>query len=196
MDTGGGNCGFGYKPGRLFHVLEFAPFTPSFFVDVSGADIEDIRAIYSQLQQHDAALLDIQRLAQQLGQLKEFPHQSPLRFLGYFAVLESLLTHYPKPSDPYDSITRQVKNKLALLNRRFTWAIDYGPFDGAKPETIWSKMYEYRSRVAHGGVQAIDSDLKLLKNHETALTLVKEVVKAVIRQALVEPQLIIDLREC
>ena len=130
----------------------------------------------------------------QLGQLKGLHHNSPLRFLGYFAVLESLLTHAPKPSDPYDSITRQVKKKLALLDHRFSKRKHYVPLGKAPIDTIWAKMYHYRSLVAHGGDPEFAGDLSLLKSQGTALALIKETVKAVIRHALSEPQLLIDLR--
>jgi hypothetical protein len=140
--------------------------------------------------------VDVQLLALQLGQLKGLPHKSELRFLGYFAVLESLLTHTPKPSDPYDSITRQVKKKLALLDHRFPHSIDYAPFGGTSADVVWSKMYAYRSLVAHGGIPSFDGELQVLASHDAALTLIKETVKAVIRQALSEPQLVLDLRAC
>jgi hypothetical protein len=57
-------------------------------------------------------------------------------------------------------------------------------------------MYDYRSRVAHGGVADFTGKLRILRNHEEALKLVKDTTKAVIRHALKEPQLLIDLREC
>src|SRR5262245_53073493 len=182
--------------GRVFHVLEAAGQNLSFFRDVSASDIEAIQDIYSQLQNHDRRLVDFKRLVAQLGQLKGLPHSSPLRFLGYFALLEALLTHQPQPSDPYDSITRQVKKKLALLNHRWSPSLDYSPFGGVKTDTIWSRMYDYRSLVAHGGTPNFAGKLALLKNHDAALTLIKDTVKAVMRQTLAEPQLLVDLREC
>ena len=57
-------------------------------------------------------------------------------------------------------------------------------------------MYLYRSNVAHGGTPDFSKELRLLVNHESALQLVKETVKAVIRQALNEPQLLLDLKDC
>jgi len=116
--------------------------------------------------------------------------------LGYFAVLESLLTHAPNPTDPYDSITRQIKKKLAVLDNRWSIKIDYGPFGGVPAEKIWTKMYAYRSRIAHGGVPDFVGDLKLLVSDDRVLKPIKETAKSVIRQALVEPQLLFDLREC
>lgn len=185
-----------WNPGRLFHVLEDARYSNTFFVDIFARDIEMIAAIYFGLKKQDHRLIDIKRLATQLSQLKELPHTSPLRFLGYFAILESLLTHPPKPTDPYDSITRQVKKKVALLDHRWGNTLDYKAFGGATPETVWSKMYTYRSLVAHGGAPEFTGDLAALGSHENALTLVKETVKSVIRHALDEPQLLLDLREC
>jgi hypothetical protein len=185
-----------WNPGRLLHILEDAYRTKSFFRDVSAADIEAIQGIYSQLQKHDHQLVDIKPLVAQLGQLKGLPHGSPLRFLGYFALLEALLTHAPKPSDPYDSITRQVKKKLALLDHRWSQPLNYSPFGGAKADTIWSKMYSYRSLVAHGGTPDFTGELAILRNRDTALVLLKDTVKAVMRQTLAEPQLLVDLREC
>jgi hypothetical protein len=182
--------------GRFFHVLEHAHTDDSFFVDISCDEIETIRQIYEHLRKSDKRLTNVKRMARQLYHLKALPHYSPLRFLGYFAILESLLTHAPKPSDPYSSITRQVQKKLILLDHRSTHKIDYGPFGEAKPEKVWATMYGYRSLVAHGGEPDFSGELSLLKNEETALKLIKETAKSVIRQALSEPQLLLDLRDC
>ena len=104
---------------RLFHVLENARNDNSFFLNVAASDIEEMRSTHALLHREDPRLDNIRGLVRQLTALKGLPHDSTLRFLGYFAILESLLTHAPKPSDPYDSITRQVKKKLALLDNRF-----------------------------------------------------------------------------
>jgi hypothetical protein len=180
----------------LFQLLQDAHLNKSFFVDVSENDISDIREIHTKLGGHDHRLLELKRTVGQLQQLKTFPHHSPLKFLGYFAILESLLTHAPKPIDPYDSITRQVKKKLGLLNNRFARKIEYSPFGGARPEKVWTAMYHYRSLLAHGGDPEFTRDLAVLKSRETALTLIKETVKSTIRHGLLEPQLLADLKEC
>jgi len=57
-------------------------------------------------------------------------------------------------------------------------------------------MYAYRSSVAHGGQADFTKDLKVLKSHTQALKLIKNTTKAVIKQALQEPQLLGDLKEC
>jgi hypothetical protein len=194
----GGLSGLVMNPDQLYHIVSAARWQESgaFFLDVAAEDVRTISHIHTQLQQHDPAVLDVNRLAIQLGQLKALPHGSPLRFLGYFALLESVLTHPPKPSDPYDSITRQVKTKLALLDHRWQPRMDYSPFGGANPDRIWTRMYQYRSLLAHGGTTDFTGELAVLVNHVQALKLLKRTTKAVIRQTLAEPQLLVDLREC
>ena len=191
-----GTFGLILHPDQLFHVVGAGQWDQTFFVDVTAADVIAISAIHDQLRQHDNSLINVNRLATQLRQLKALPHGTPLRFLGYFAILESVLTHAPKPNDPYDSITRQVKKKLLLLDHRWQPTIDYSPFRGTDPERLWAKMYDYRSRLAHGDEPTFTGDLAVLGKHAKALKLIKETAKAVIRQALIEPQLMVDLREC
>lgn len=166
-----------------------------FLVDVSSDDVSEITSIHASLRSYDHTVVDLKRPLIQMSQLKGLPHESPLRFLGYFTILESLLTHPPKGTDTIDSITRQVKKKLALLDRRFVTAIDYSGFD-VKPEKVWERMYSYRSIIAHGGIPDFNRDLTALKSPQRALKLIKETTKAQIRHTLSEPQLIVDLREC
>lgn len=190
-----GNRGLILHSGRLFQLLDNAMWNLT-FSDVALSDIAAIRAIHGQLRQHDHRLVDVRRLARQLQDLESVPFHSPLRFLGYFAVLESLLTHPPKPTDPYDSITRQIKKKLTLVDHRCQPPLNYSAFAGAAAEIVWTKMYAYRSSLAHGGSPNFDRYFRVLGSHTNALRLVKEAVKAVIRQALVEPQLLADLKDC
>jgi hypothetical protein len=190
-----GGRGLMWHAGRLFQLLDNAWWNLA-FLEIAAPDVETIIMIHSQLQQHDQRLVDVSRLLRQLQDLEAVPRHSPLQFLGHFAVLEALLTHPPKPTDPYDSITRQVKKKLALLDHRSEASIDYSSFGEANRETVWAKMYAYRSTLAHGSAPTFDGDLQLLGSHAKALELVKQTTRAVIRQALIEPQLLSDLRDC
>ena len=194
--TSFGGHGLAWHPGRLFYLLQEARWGHLTFVEVSAADIEKIVSIHAQLQSHDHLLIDVKRLVRQLRDLDGLPTQSSSRFLGYFAILEAVLTHSPNPTDPYDSITRQIKKKLELLNHRFDPHIDYSRFGNAAADTIWGKMYSCRSSLAHGGEPDFGRELSLLGDQANALKLVKEAVKKVIRQALIEPQLLADLRDC
>ncbi len=185
-----------YIPRRLFHVLDSARSDEAFFYPLSRNDLDTIVGIRQKLEAHDERLINVGRLVQQMSDLKAVPHESPLRFLGYFTILESLLTHTPKPSDPYDSLSRQVRKKVALLDHRWGRPLDYSPFGDTPPDRIWTKMYTYRSLLAHGAEASFTGELQILGSHDRALRLIRETVKSIIRQALEEPQLLVDLREC
>jgi hypothetical protein len=185
-----------FDPGRLFHLLEGIGEGKIPFVEVAKSDAKSIRALRSKLELHDNTILNAKEVVQQLLDLEALPPQSPLLFLGYFAILESLLTHQPKKTDTIDSITRQIIRKVILLDNRWDPHIDYGPFQGAKQDKIWSAMYSYRSSLAHGGAPDFNGELHLLGNGDQALKLLKCTVKGVLRQSLIEPRLIIDLRNC
>lgn len=193
--------GFVFHPGRLYQALEdcnqaaYALNLQS-LVHVTEAVAQDIATLCAKLRSADRRLIDVKVLAARIGDLKLLPSRSPLIFLGYFAILESLLSHPPKLSDPYDLVMRQVKTKLAVLNNRFDRKIDYSRFSGAPAETIWTKMYTYRGFLAQGSTPTFEGDLAILGSPAQALGLLKRTVKAIVRQALIEPQLLLDLREC
>jgi hypothetical protein len=185
-----------YSPPRLFsQVRRMASKTlPAIKVTAKGTNA--IRQLREQLQTNSDRGLNLEGFIQRILEMDALPHESPLLFLGYFAVLESLLTHKVKETDTIDSITRQIKQKVILLDNRWEPSIDYGPFHGTKPDRIWSTMYSYRSDLAHGGTPDFAKDLKVLGDHHRALSLLKQTVKSVLRHALIEPQLILDLRNC
>jgi len=182
-------------PGQLFQNLDDSRMGDHPMLNVSASDAEELAALVTQFQQCDEQS-DAKRMAKGPLELEALPRYSSLLFLGYFALLESVLTHQPDPKDPLDSITRQVKTKIALLDNRFVRRLDYGAFGKEKPATIWTKMYDYRSALAHGGRADFKGKHSVLGNHANALQLLKQTVAALVRQALLEPQLLDDLRNC
>jgi hypothetical protein len=191
-----GEYGIVYGTNTIFQIVEECNWGRTDFLEVSETDMREIGQFSEKLRADTDSSKRMRQITRQMLDLQAIPPKSPLRFLGYFGILESLLTHKPKPEDPYDSITRQIKKKLALLNNRFDPRIDYKDFGNRNPEKVWSTMYAYRSSLAHGDMPDFQSDLRALGAPDNALTLLKSTVKAVIRQALIEPQLIDDLREC
>jgi len=189
-----------YRPPQLFQSLSALSSRQHSEEGVgkilSKADAEHLGQVYAKLRRYDRNILDLAPVFKQLLELKDLPYFSPLQILGYFAILESILTHQPNPEDRYDSITRQITRKLALLDKRWSPHLDYSAFGSATHEKIWSKMYAYRSAIAHGATPDFQSHLSLLRNKGDANGLLKSTVKQVIRHCLVEPQLIADLHNC
>ena len=165
-------------------------------MDVAKSDAKSIRTLRNKFQLLDDNLLNVKEVIQQILDLEALPPQSPLLFLGYCAILESLLTHQAKKTDTIDSKTRQIIKKVILLDNRWVPRIDYAPFQEAKQETVWSTMYGYRSCLAHGGTPDFKGELQLLEDSDRALKLLKSTVKGILRQSLIEPRLIVDLRNC
>jgi Apea-like HEPN len=182
-----------FDPGRLFSQVKRALRDDLPFSQMTSEIALEIQAMHWSLKNSD--LGKVGKLSDQMLSLDALPHSSSLLFLGYFAILESLLAHAPNPTDTIDSITRQVKRKLALLSNRWQPRLDYAVFGEATPDSIWSQMYAYRSALAHGGEPDFEKKLKLL-NPSSALALLRQAVTAVLRQAIKEPQLIADLRSC
>lgn len=129
---------------------------------------------------------------------------SPVKTLGYFGVVESLLSHAPRPNDSVDSIVRQLKRNLILVNNRMDSQrnIGFSEFGDAKPETVISKLYEYRSAIAHGGdAKSKIRNLTDLHNGWADIPVdlwpdrfLRRLAKRVLVHAMREPQLIIDLK--
>ena len=185
-----------YHTGRLFSELQALEKRQLVFFPVGTKIAKHIGTLHAQIESNDSNLIRIEGFTQELLEFDSLPWTSRLLFLGYFAILESLLTHHPKPTDTIDSITRQVKRKIILLDNRWSPKIDHSAFPNSTLEKIWSAMYAYRSCLAHGSKPDFKNELKLLGNSDAALILLKQTVKSVLRQALAEPQLIFDLRNC
>ena len=193
-------CACVYRPPRLFQLLsalrsevESKQGNIRILTKTEGQQISEV---YAKLGTHDHKILDLHRILKLVLELKDLPQFSPLQILGYFAILESILTHQPNPVDRYDSITRQITRKLALLNTRWHPALDYASFGGATHDTVWSKLYAYRSAIAHGTTPDFKSKLSALGTADNANVLIRDAVKKTIRQALIEPQLLADLHNC
>jgi hypothetical protein len=167
--------------------------------DVSHvSDIVSLRAKFD-----DATYPTIINAIQMFRDLDVNP-PSPVKMLGYFGVVECLLSHAPLPSDSADSITRQLKRNLILLNNRMNSdrTLGFDEFGDTKPDKVISKLYNYRSAIAHGG--DIQNKIKNLTDiHKGGANLtpalwpewfLRRMVKRVLVQALREPQLVIDLK--
>ena len=194
----GGSFGFG---------LSWTPFQQRILEDARSNDeplltlelhhLEDWRRVFDKFQRHRDEGIGLLPALQQFRELHAIPPSSPLRFLGYVAILESLVTHQPDPKDHYDSLTRQVTQKMLLLGRRCQLTLPFDRFGpDCKPETLWKKLYAHRSAVAHGVPIDFNGKFQMLGNASQALAFIRDSTVAVMRHALGEPELVSDLRAC
>lgn len=124
---------------------------------------------------------------------------SQLRILAQFGTIEFLITHKPKPTETGDSLSRQLRSKLPLVARRFREEMSpEASFELPKKDSGWDALYELRSRIAHDGPKEVKACLseKNLKSVSAAAAFLDEFARRLIRYALDEPQLILDLKKC
>jgi hypothetical protein len=147
---------------------------------------------------------EIIKIIHMFTSLDNLPDSSQFKVLGYFAVIEGLLSHCPQPSDRMDSIQRQLIRNINLLNNRLKKIdreIMFSDFGNTKPEKVLSKLYAYRSSIAHGGnvESPIDDIGKIRTGGKTADHLwihdwLRTMTKKLILAAIVEPDLVSDLK--
>jgi hypothetical protein len=168
---------------------------------LNAEHLVDIRMVFHVIEK----LPDEQQLVVQACQLYQASHnqrlKSPFRILALFAAIEFLVTHKPNPNESGDSLTRQIKSKLPLLCRRFDEPFPPErtfPKAGAK---AWEILYAYRSKIAHGGNMDFRAPYKkdgfseLISGLDIAFFL-DEFVRRLMRHAIMEPQLCLDLKQC
>jgi hypothetical protein len=131
------------------------------------------------------------QMYERIGAADPTPH---LYVLGVFGVLECLLTHDPMGKS--DSLGHQIKTKMKLLDARFDTPLDCGAFGQCNFITLWSKLYDLRSLIAHGKQPTFDGALRALGSLETATRFLDQAVKKLLSHALDEPQLVADLQNC
>lgn len=192
-----GHYVFGLNPEFVFNYFNKRLIGPDKIVVLGEETIKELGQLYTLLKQRKTEWPDHYRTAQRFHYLKALPEHSEFAVIGYFSVIESMITHAPKLSEPMDSLTHQMKTKFSLLAKRFHRPLDYNEFFGTLDgDKVWGKLYSYRSKIAHGEAPDFTSDFKLLKSSANAINFLRESSKLLIICALNEPQLISDLKRC
>jgi hypothetical protein len=193
--NGGGAVSFGTSRG-LDRTIEH-PEPEERLLALDDAQLQELSKTFGKWTQYTHSELDLRRAVRQFGEILDLERNSALRYLGLFTIIESLLTHDPKPSDPADSLTRQVMKKMVLLGRRAPNPPHYAEsFENAAPDTVWKKLYGVRSCIAHGSDPDFQREFAILRSLENATRFLRLAASLVLRQALEEPGLVADLREC
>jgi hypothetical protein len=185
------SLGFGGRIGSDPFIRFLPPAKPE---RLDQAVVDQIKEAWDRFAKLDLAYAPIKAAVKMYARLGPMYQGNVLYPLGVFAVIESLLTH--DPHGGYDSLTHQIKAKMSLLNGRFSNPIDYSCFSSDKSNTIWRCLYSYRSAIAHGRTPTFDGDLQVLKDEETAVTFLDNAAKTLLRHALQEPKLVLDLQFC
>lgn len=196
----GPETSIGGRPAQCFQYLHLAKIDES-LTPIDLNQLVDVVRLRSELDEEKFPSLV--RAIEMFRDLDVNP-PTPAKMLGYFGVVESLLSHAPKPNDSADSITRQLKRNLILLNNRMddAYKIRLDEFGGTKQDKVISKLYEYRSAIAHGGDQA-GKIAALMQIHEGwgdipdqmwPERFLRRLVKRILVHSMREPQLVIDLK--
>lgn len=120
-----------------------------------------------------------------------------LKCIGYFSVLEALMTHQPRSNETLDSIGHQLRNKAVLLEKKFSRRLKASEyFEALDDLKVWKKLYDYRSCVAHGTAVDFSHKFAVLKNAKAINGFLKEFTKELILLSFSEAEFVADLREC
>jgi hypothetical protein len=158
------------------------------------SDLLQLKKNYNDVQKVKDNFVDIYHSLNLYSSLPKLAGYNELICLGLFSTIESVLTHNPKSGT--DSIGHQIRSKIKLLSNRFDKAIDYSKFESIPVDTLWKKLYDFRSRIAHGGKINFDKEFKILISSYDVQIFLNTFLRTLLRNALVEPQLYIDLKEC
>lgn len=112
-------------------------------------------------------------------------------------LIERHVTHAPKPGDPYDTLTRQVSAKMSFLSKRMHRSLRYDAYFSAEvaPETLWKRLYGYRSALAHGTRPSFErGDFQVLRGEGEVLQFLRHATRELLRLVVSEPSLVSDLK--
>ncbi len=166
-------------------------------IEVKENEIRKIGEIYDLYKTLATEYQYIDHSVKNFNSLKRIPKESELLTIGYFSIIEALITHAPRLNESLDSISHQIRNKLILLRKRFERKIEYSSyFLDTKEKTIWGLLYSYRSCIAHGGIPDFRNKFQVLKSKEVVLDFLRENIKCLILCSLKEPELMTDLKNC
>ncbi len=157
--------------------------------------IDDLFEMYDQLRSSEAQHPWILRALNSYCDVRRLPIHSPLTTLGYFAILEMILTHDPAENGNIRTLTHQLRKKIPLVTRRPQASLDYSPFGNqVNEEKVWTLLYAFRSAVAHGAEPDFANKLLLLGHSQRVHAFLRNATRAILRHCLREPQLVADLR--
>lgn len=189
----------GLRPMPIHIIERYSSFEQAYSnAEVLRRDqIEGLKDLYQLLISLPSDYNFISKALNNFSNLQRIPDSSELKIVGYFSIIESLITHPPRLTESLDSINHQIKNKLILLRKKYSRQISLNQYFQVAPEkTIWGKLYSYRSDVAHGGDVSFETKYQILKSRESVITFLRDNIKELLLLAFRDPVFISDFREC
>jgi hypothetical protein len=125
---------------------------------------------------------------------------SPFKLLSYISIIESLITYQPK-NNADTIISKQLGQKVQFLYNNFMENLSFETyFKGANTNTISTiinKIYTYRNDIAHGNIPQMNKELKIIQlNEVNVIPFLDALLRKILRIAITNPNLIIDLKAC
>lgn len=201
--------GFSYiihKGKMCFYINEYdsfkymkleSSFSNNFTANIKMDEIKMLDEIYKILVENYNKYDFIEHAFKNFDKLKYVDETSDLVILGYFSIIEMLITHPPRLNESLDSISHQIVNKINLLEKMFHRDINYNDyFKDTKKETIWKKLYAYRSDIAHGNVIDFDSKFEHLISKKNINKFLIENIKNILLLSIYNTDFINDLKKC
>ena len=169
-----------------------------FLTKLQKKDFEQLKHFYKQIESLDK--IEYSNILQALASFEDTKLLSKnikFKVLAYFTIIEGLLTHNPKDPTNVDSITRQITNKINLLNNRISEKIDIPEWFGEiTTKNLFGKLYSYRSAIAHGLTIDYNGEFQIFRDYTYAHDFIKDMTKKILRFSISEPKLINDLKLC
>lgn len=186
-----------YWPENVNSYLESAIYDPGAVVALSSEIVESAKAIRECLIECQDQKAEVYDFVKRFMIIKRLPRLNDFTAFAYFSVLESLITHEPA-AWAGDSLTRQIKTKMALLSKQLVPPLNAHSF-GIKlsEQKAWTVLYQYRSCIAHGGRPDFSKQpFRDLKDIRTVLRFITTATRRLLVFALKQPDFISDLRMC
>jgi hypothetical protein len=164
---------------------------------IKDSEIKEITENHALIKSTEKSYPILNKAQQNFSQLKSLHRQSQLVTLGYFSIIEALITHKPRLNESLDSLIHQVSTKMVLLSKKFQRRLDYDShFGQLEKDKVWKLLYGYRSALAHGKHADFKSEFKSLKDISNVLSFLKESVKLTLLLAMKDPDFLTDLKKC
>lgn len=168
---------------------------------ITKTDVNEINSLFYSLTEfqkdkHNFEFID--KALQDYLNLQNISKESTFRILGYFSILELLLTNY-KPNE--NSINNQLQTKINLINNQINNPMNFREYFGGSNtntlEIIIAKLYQYRNDIAHGNKSDFEKQLKIFKNSQSFIQeFLRDLTKNILTFAIKNPELTSDLKKC